>query len=474
MMAELQRALSAKGLSVSSISGKGRALVATRDFSPGDVIICEEPYASAPNKVFGGSSCDGCFATSSLKKCSACRIACYCGNMCQKSDWKLHQLECKALAGLSEVSRKMLTPTIRLIVRLIIRRRLQYEQVIPSTPTNNYELVDALVSHISDVDENQLVTYAQMANLIKLILPSSDVDIKEITQIFSKLACNAHTICDSELRPMGTGLYPITSIINHSCVPNSVLVFEGRVSSVRAVEPIAKGTEVSISYIETAAATDTRQKDLKQYFFSCTCSRCIKDLQEDTVLDGFRCRDKRCNGFLLHDSEKKTFTCQQCGLARDQQEIEKIASEAEEISKRASSLLSSGNYHDASVVYNTVEHLQLKLCHSFSINLLRTRETLLKIMMELNDWSRALTYCRLTIPVYQRVYPKIHPMLGLQYYTCGKLEWLLEFTEDALKSFTKAIEILGITHGTDTPFMRELSSKLDEARAEAAYKSSNR
>lgn len=117
--------------------------------------------------------------------------------------------------GLSEVSRKMLTPTIRLIVRLIIRRRLQYEQVIPSTPTNNYELVDALVSHISDVDENQLVTYAQMANLIKLILPSSDVDIKEITQIFSKLACNAHTICDSELRPMGTGLYPITSIINH-------------------------------------------------------------------------------------------------------------------------------------------------------------------------------------------------------------------------------------------------------------------
>lgn len=105
-----------------------------------------------------------------------------------------------------------------------------------------------------------------------------------------QLACNAHTICDSELRPLGTGLYPVISIINHrfffglllsifssiaswneyfpilysvlrflltiltmlnksynySCIPNSVLVFEGPVAFVRAVAPIPKGTEVSL------------------------------------------------------------------------------------------------------------------------------------------------------------------------------------------------------------------------------------
>lgn len=47
---------------------------------------------------------------------------------------------------------------------------------------------------------------------------------------------------------------------------------------------------------------------------------------------------------------------------------------------------------------------------------------------------------------------------------------LLELTDDALKSFTKATNILQITHGTNTPFMRELLNKLDEAHAEAAYK----
>ncbi|KAJ6818099.1 histone-lysine N-methyltransferase ASHR1 isoform X1 [Iris pallida] len=471
---ELQGALSAHGLTLSSIPGKGRGLVATRDFAPGDVIIYQEPYASSANKTSGGSTCDGCFVSDNLRKCSACRVAWYCGNMCQKSEWKLHQLECQALAALNEDRKKMLTPTIRLMMRLLLKRKLQQEQAIPTTATDDYKLVDALVSHMSEINEDQLVLYAQMANLVKLVLSSVDVDLKEIAENFSKLACNAHTICDSELRPLGTGLYPVISIINHSCVPNSVLVFEGRVAYVRAMEHVAKGTEVLISYIETAATTKTRQNDLKQYFFICKCSRCIKspyeELKENAILEGYKCKDYRCNGFLLHDSEKKVFTCQQCGTARDQQETERIASEVAKLSKKASSLWSSGNFPEASTMYKTLEQAQVELCHPYSIDLLRTRDTLLKILMELNDWKGALTYCKLTIPVYRNIYQTNHPMLGLQYYTCGKLEWLLEHTRDALKSFTQAWDILRVTHGTATPFMRDLLSRLEEARAEASYK----
>lgn len=266
--------------------------------------------------------------------------------------------------------------------------------------------------------------------------------------------------------------------LEFSCIPNSVLVFEGRVAFVRAVEPVAKGTEVLISYIETAATTKTRQNDLKkQYFFTCNCPCCTKipyeELKENAILEGYRCKDNKCTGFLLHDPEKKSFTCQLCGLARDEQEIKMAAREIERTLEKASNTLSSGNYIEASNMYKTIEQLQRKLCHPSSINLLRTRDTLLKILMELNDWEGALTYCKMTIPVYQRVYPAIHPMCGLQYYTCGKLEWLLERTKDALKSFTLAADILRVTHGTNTAFMRELFDKLEEARAEAAFKQSS-
>lgn len=42
---------------------------------------------------------------------------------------------------------------------------------------------------ISGLDEKQLVLYAQMANLVKLVLPSLEIDLKEITHNFSKVKC---------------------------------------------------------------------------------------------------------------------------------------------------------------------------------------------------------------------------------------------------------------------------------------------
>ncbi|KAK9134907.1 hypothetical protein Syun_014237 [Stephania yunnanensis] len=475
VMEDLGEALASFGLTVSTTPDKGRCLLATRDFSPGEVIISQEPYVSVPNNS-STLRCDRCFMSSNLKKCSACQIPWYCGSTCQKLQWKEHKLECQALVGAGKERRNHLTPTIRLMIRLYLKRKLQKEQIIPTTAMDNYSLVEELVDHMSEIEEKQLVLYAQMANLVNMILQLPDVSIKDNAQNFSKLACNAHTICDSELRPIGTGLYPVVSIINHSCAPNSVLMFEGRLAVVRAVEHISKGTEVFISYIETAGSTATRQKTLKeQYLFTCTCPCCMKvglqeDVQESAILEGYQCLNGSCNGFLIRNTDDKGFICQKCGCIRNKVEIQEIAIELKSLEDMASRTLASGNYQDACSIYKAIEPLQLKLCHSYSINLMRTRENLLKILMELQDWNGALTYCRLILPLYQRVYPSIHPLLGLQYYTCGKLEWLLGETKSALKSLTKAVDILRITHGINTTFMKDLLFRLEEARAEAAYR----
>ncbi|KDO80751.1 hypothetical protein CISIN_1g011626mg [Citrus sinensis] len=447
----------------------------------GEVIISQEPYVCVPNNSSSISRCDGCFASSNLKKCSACQVVWYCGSNCQKLDWKLHRLECQVLSRLDKEKRKSVTPSIRLMLKLYLRRKLQNDNVIPSTTTDNYSLVEALVARIlfeliiwfnqfglvlcfsynkslmpafvnnlfgkdmSDIDEKQLLLYAQIANLVNLILQWPEISINEIAENFSKLACNAHTICNSELRPLGTGLYPVISIINHSCLPNAVLVFEGRLAVVRAVQHVPKGAEGQFD-----------------------------DIQESAILEGYRCKDDGCSGFLLRDSDDKGFTCQQCGLVRSKEEIKKIASEVNILSKKTLALTSCGNHQEVVSTYKMIEKLQKKLYHPFSVNLMQTREKLIKILMELEDWKEALAYCQLTIPVYQRVYPQFHPLLGLQYYTCGKLEWFLGDTENAIKSMTEAVEILRITHGTNSPFMKELILKLEEAQAEASYKLSSK
>ncbi|KAI9200819.1 hypothetical protein LWI28_013750 [Acer negundo] len=478
-MEELQRALEDGGLTVTNLPEKGRCLSTTRDFCPGEVIISHEPYVCVPNNSHFDSRCDGCFTSNNIKKCSGCQVVWYCGSTCQKLDWKLHRLECHALSRLDKDRRKYVTPSIRLIVKLYLRRKLQSEKVIPTTATDKYDLVEALVAHMSDIDEKQLVLYAQMSNLVNLILQWPEINLKEIAENFSKLACNAHTICDSELRPLGTGLYPVISIINHSCLPNAVLVFEGRFAVVRAVQHIPKGGEVLISYIETAGSTMTRQKALKQqYLFTCTCPRCIKvgqydDIEESAILEGYGCKDDDCNGFLLRDSDDKGFTCQQCGLVRSKEEIKTIASEIKALSDESLNSTSCRNQQEVLSMYKMIEKLQRKLCHPFSISLMQTREKLIKILMEREDWIQALACCQLTIPVYQRIYPGFHPLLGLQYYTCGKLEWLLGDTENAIRSLTKAVDILRITHGTSSLFMKELLMKLEEAHAEASYKLSS-
>jgi SET domain-containing protein len=56
---------------------------------------------------------------------------------------------------------------------------------------------------------------------------------------------------------------------NHSCTPNAVQSFEdnGRISF-RAIAPISPGQEVTISYIELAAARPERREALlASYFF---------------------------------------------------------------------------------------------------------------------------------------------------------------------------------------------------------------
>ncbi|EPS73138.1 hypothetical protein M569_01616, partial [Genlisea aurea] len=472
-MENLQKHLSDSSLRISKLPEKGRCLFTTRDFSPGEVIISENPYISVSSKTKESpkSKCEWCFSSVSVKKCSGCKFVCYCGSSCQKLDWRLHSVECQKLSELSLDRLKSLTSSLRLMLRLCIRRKLEIEEVYPTTASENYKNVEALVSHFSKFDEKRMVLYAQMADLVHIIhrSPESEISIKEVAENFSKLACNAHTICDCELNPLGTGLYPVVSIINHSCAPNSVLVFDGRLAVVRAMQRIPKGTEVSISYIDTAGSTVTRRKALKdQYFFTCHCSRCVNlgeadDIRESAVLEGYRCKDGICNGYLIRDSGNQGFICQSCGRLRDEEEIKEL----EVLLEKA---VTTADKAKAGPAYNKlVEDLQMKLYHPFSVSLMRTRETLLKIFMEVQDWEQALSYCRLILPVYEVIYSRFHPLLGLQYYCCGKIEWLLGETEAAIRSLTKAWDILRITHGTKTGFTAELVGMLEEARAYALH-----
>ncbi|EMP37488.1 SET and MYND domain-containing protein 3 [Chelonia mydas] len=69
--------------------------------------------------------------------------------------------------------------------------------------------------------------------------------------------------------------HPSMSLLNHSCDPNCVIVFEGRQLLLRSIREIQIGEELTISYIESLMPSSERQKHLKrQYCFECNCLLC--------------------------------------------------------------------------------------------------------------------------------------------------------------------------------------------------------
>ncbi|KAG9145944.1 hypothetical protein Leryth_022981 [Lithospermum erythrorhizon] len=79
----------------------------------------------------------------------------------------------------------------------------------------------------------------------------------------------------------------------------------------------------------------------------------------------------------------KGFICQHCGLLRDTEEIRTTVTDIKLITEKASKSLSSGNLYDAASLYKQVERLQIRSYHLFSIILMRTRESLLKVHVKL-------------------------------------------------------------------------------------------
>ncbi|KAJ7513608.1 hypothetical protein O6H91_23G006300 [Diphasiastrum complanatum] len=476
---ELQESLASLGLAVSISEEKGRCLIALRDFCRGQVILEQDPYVSVLDKESRGARCDSCFVQAkSLKRCSACKHVWYCSSTCQKKEWKLHQDECKAINEVKRRKDQTPTSSMQLMLRLMFKRKLQLDKVVIRSAMDNHEIVELLPTHMADTSEERLVLYAQMANLVAWIAGAATVDIKEVTQLFCRFACNAHTICDEELRPLGMGLFPVVSIINHSCEPNTVLLFEGKRAVVRALEQINVGSELTLSYIELGTSTESRRKALReQYYFTCNCPRCnhlgtgVVSL-EDSILEGLLCKNKACKGHLISNKgSQKGLLCQLCGALVNENEASKILAEAKEVLRQASELASSGNHHSAArIKTEELKHLQEKLWHPSSVHLMWTHDNLLKICMSEQDWQSALDYCRLTIPAYERIYPQFHPLLGLQFFALGKLEWYLGNTVEAIKALTTARDILAVTHGSHGNFFQGLLSTLHDAQASLAQK----
>lgn len=79
-------------------------------------------------------------------------------------------------------------------------------------------------------------------------------------------------VTDSRQVRLATGLFPVVSLLNHSCSPNTSVSFVGTVATVRASQQIGEGQEILHCYGEPsllAPVTLSRRKGVSKPLGTC-------------------------------------------------------------------------------------------------------------------------------------------------------------------------------------------------------------
>ncbi|KAL9606220.1 MAG: hypothetical protein Q9179_000617 [Wetmoreana sp. 5 TL-2023] len=251
----------------SQIPGKGKGLFTSQAIEAGNLVFSiDHPLVCVPDNDHLNTICYNCFSddgTRKLKSCMGCKVVRYCSQ------------------ALSQQYPNIPPSVPRIVMQLLLRRR--------AGALTETEWIDflSLQTHLDDFRRNDLEDNGGVTRLQDVIMMShaawkfSAVNETSdfVESVTTRTIINSMTASNAALDPLGTCLSTYASQLNHSCDPNCIFTFSGRSLSVRSLQAIPAGGELTISYVDISMSRSERQKKLKSsYYFECACSYCSASL----------------------------------------------------------------------------------------------------------------------------------------------------------------------------------------------------
>ncbi|KAK5654770.1 hypothetical protein OQA88_6806 [Cercophora sp. LCS_1] len=266
-------------------TSRGRSLVATRPFTPGELIATfDTPLIALPDGPGMRMTCNYCLRRQqpggpSMRACTGCRVTVYCSQDCQRAHWKnIHKLECKMFIRVHEASGRDWLPTPTRAVAQVLLLLAAKDKAMEAAFGNGGLLqgnVDGFRRREKVWSDFQLQS---MAAVIYGGLPETDQMLERAKEVLCKIQTNAFNRLDADTGMAGIFLDAGLSMVNHSCIPNAFIGFDKRTAMLRAQSPIPEGNEIEISYIDNTLPKPARQAGLELYHFECVCPACRDDL----------------------------------------------------------------------------------------------------------------------------------------------------------------------------------------------------
>lgn len=288
---------------------------------------------------------------------------------------------------------------------------------------------------------------------------------------------NSITLVSPTFDQLGMSFDPAIALLNHSCNPNSAVVFDGNIASLRSIRDISEGEQVTISYIDNTFKRATRRQQLReQYFFECKCSGCEPSENKFSGRDSFQC--EKCKTLLPEPLLKGQLVCPKCHTA---QTISLDSLRNLEI--KAFTILESTATptHNLNSLLNDIllpTLASLTSCPSWPT--IRQpapsiRRQIYHLALDSQNFEAAFHHSNvLSTPPLLDLHPKpYHPLRTVQLYTTASLISLLASQENNVEYLKRAWELLKVTwelcrgsHGEGSSFAKIVAAKRGEVETD--------
>ncbi|RHZ59930.1 hypothetical protein Glove_360g69 [Diversispora epigaea] len=505
-----------------------RSLISLRHIPKGTTVMYSYPLACLLIQSTIKTYCNQCLkipslTTSSsppLQACSKCKQIFYCSVSCQKKSWTLHHKKlCSIYISKKEKddSNLDINNNINKMDEEILRRvSLRIDKYLEKKSTSNFssssfspletgkerekgkeinenerinqvicEAFLSLMSHRENLTSDQIEKYKIIAERVWSDLKFKNISQDDLIKYLCKFSCNNFQLHDNQLFTYGEGVYPVGSFINHSCHPNSIVMYEGEKQIIKSIEDIDAEEEITISYIDAAVMNRTSRKNIlkEKYCFDCQCSRCLvnfinieknkfnnknkfkitlakidqlmekgsEDIKEEIIDDLIKNWSKMNNSKIESSliNNQIYFIYSKTSFI-----LSSLLPHLREDTLRSSYLHSLDNllnYLLSKVVVEKEEEEK----NTFKLFSTTTISIMTKYFYNLIDaqrWHESWKLGKLILGIYLVIYPRYHPIITLHLFTLGKCMWNdLEGGKDVIKEAIDILKIskksITITHG---------------------------
>ncbi|XP_044761143.1 histone-lysine N-methyltransferase SMYD3 [Coccinella septempunctata] len=415
----------------------------------GSILLSEKPFVYCLSSKVRTENCDFCFKKGMLLKCTACQYVYYCGKACQKEGWSVHKAECR---NLKRIAPRIIPDAARMLARLVRRLHKNGNQVRSYYSEMNFRMYKDLMSHYPDM-KNDAKRMEHFQSLLVVLEEFMKEEILpnpvDLMGMFGRMCINSFNICNEEQQILGTGIYLGASILDHSCEPNAVAIFEGTTIHIRALKTMQylNWSEVFISYIDILNTTKDRIEDLKRvYYFTCQCQKCLTPDPKEML--AACCPNTNCDNAITPDGEQN---CSKCGEHINEEFLVKFR-EVTELTDLHIQRMKDLAYYDACKI---CLEKQVGVLHKSNIKHVKTLDLTFESCICLGKFEEAIIIGKKLEGPFHKYYGKFHPLTGLLHLKMGKILIHLNNIDEGMKQVKNAYEILKVTHGIQSGIFRD-------------------